>query len=292
MSSIDKTLARVRSRIHENEYYEAHQAARTVVARLLRSKKYSEAIGLLYGAILLLAEAGQQGSACDLTLYMLDVYEKADVRIDAVSRGQLAEIVWHLDGADPAVKQIAAQARNWSVRCGSLPGGDSELNHVFGLQLARGNQYSEAEKFLLLGVRDSAIALARFHAHWALIDREKAPMIVSRGVFGYLSIENIRNAHAYLATFLSQILESSDEPVLKYEDVFVFEDDPVYVFFQLLVQVCQTKNANLYRRLSDWYNPQKVESWKPALEKIERNYFNIVHEKPANLMDIMGGLLR
>ena len=67
--------------------YELHQKLRTKTVRLLRKKKYDEAITALYDGSLKLLDSHEQGSGADLALYLIDVYEQAGIKVDDTSRG-------------------------------------------------------------------------------------------------------------------------------------------------------------------------------------------------------------
>jgi len=272
MSAVDKTLNRVHQRIKNHEFYEAHQAVRTVVARYVRSRDFASAIGLLYSSALLLSKADQTGSASDLVMYLIKVYESAGIKPDGPSRGRVAEIVWHLDYEDSAIKQIGQKAMSWSHH-------DAELAHVFGTILVRALDVYEAEKYLLQGTRDSAILLAEMHLKWAETEAEAATrsLIYSRGVFGYLSANNLRGALIYWRAI------QEHHP----------DQNPISEYLDLLVKTCQTKDANLYRQLNAHYRPTDlVPAWKPAIQRIELDFFLIVPNRQFNLMDMMTGMMK
>jgi len=66
--------------------YELHQKLRTKTVRLLRKNKFDEAIVILYDGCIQLLDMKEEGSACDLAEYLLDVYMKGDVPMNDESR--------------------------------------------------------------------------------------------------------------------------------------------------------------------------------------------------------------
>ncbi|KAJ8099847.1 hypothetical protein POJ06DRAFT_118072 [Lipomyces tetrasporus] len=66
-SKLDKTLARVKQRIADHQFYEAHQALKTVAARYIKAQQYDQAIELLYHGAQELLTAGEGGSGGDLS---------------------------------------------------------------------------------------------------------------------------------------------------------------------------------------------------------------------------------
>ena len=71
--------------------YAAHQKARTFAARYLKSHQYATAIDVLFQSARELFKAGQPGSGTDLTGFLLEVYDAADVKVDVESRGALRD---------------------------------------------------------------------------------------------------------------------------------------------------------------------------------------------------------
>lgn len=289
MSSIEKTLARINERVSLGQYYEAHQAVRTVVSRYLRQKNYSAAIGLLYISCILLVRQAQTGSVADLLAMMIDVYNTADVAVDSVSKGRIAQILWQLEGSDAALKQVAQTVINWSSKHGAEKTGDPELHHVFGTLFSRAGLAYDAEKHLLLGTRDSAVTLAEMHARWWAEDRENVTGYISRGILGYLSTQNIRNAYVYTDKVMHLYIPTMDEPVTNESGIYVFEDEIQLNFLQLLIRACQVKEGIIYRQLADHYGVRNIDAWAPVLQVIEQESFGIYPQRGFNLMDLMGG---
>lgn len=58
-----------------------------VASRYVKSSNWDAAIDILYGGALALLKAGQGGSGGDLCLYLLEVYAKAEIGVDAGSKG-------------------------------------------------------------------------------------------------------------------------------------------------------------------------------------------------------------
>lgn len=70
--------------------YELHQKLRTTTVRLLRKKKYDQAIETLSQGAAQLLDMQEEGSGCDLTEYLLDVYKQAETPVVDASRGMCA----------------------------------------------------------------------------------------------------------------------------------------------------------------------------------------------------------
>lgn len=272
-TAIDKTLTRVHERVRNHEFYEAHQAVRTIVARHLKKRDYASAVSLLYNSALLLAKSHQTGSASDILLYMIKVYKEAKVKVNGANKGRVAEIAWHLKCSDAVIKQVAQKSLNWAPH-------DCDLAHVFGTIFVRGQNFAEAEKYLLQGTRESAVLLAEVHALCASeeTDKNAQALYFSRGVLGYLSTQNMRNAVAYLHVFEEKCQHDLS--------------GPLYEFISLLVSTCQTKDVQLYKQLANQYKPKTlVPAWGPSLQKLEQDFFGIAPQRQFDLMDMMGGFM-
>ena len=77
------------SRISEGQFYEAHQQLRVVASRYVKQENWTAAIDILYGGAQALLKAGQGGSGGDLCLYLVEVYNKAEMVPNAESKGML-----------------------------------------------------------------------------------------------------------------------------------------------------------------------------------------------------------
>ena len=68
--------------------YELHQKLRTKTVRQVKKKQYDEATQTLYQGALDLLDQKEQGSGCDLAIYMIDVYGIKSQPVDSESRGR------------------------------------------------------------------------------------------------------------------------------------------------------------------------------------------------------------
>lgn len=76
-----------------NGGYELHQKLRTKAVRLLRKNKFDETIEMLTDGCIQLLDMNEEGSACDLAEYLLDVYVKANVPINDESRSKSLTLI-------------------------------------------------------------------------------------------------------------------------------------------------------------------------------------------------------
>ncbi|KAF8427270.1 hypothetical protein EV426DRAFT_699093 [Tirmania nivea] len=87
-SKVDKTRARLASRIQEGAYYEAHQQLRVLAQRYLKAENYEAAIDILFSGAQALLQAGQAGSGADLCVLLVEVYVQGKVACNAESKAE------------------------------------------------------------------------------------------------------------------------------------------------------------------------------------------------------------
>ncbi|KAJ1028735.1 hypothetical protein NDA16_001900 [Ustilago loliicola] len=128
--------------------YELHQKLRTKTVRQVKKKQYDEAISTLHqGALDLLAQK-EQGSGCDLAIYMIDVYGIKNQPVDSESRDRITDI---LAAAAPDFwrKKVADAAVKWSVKASEAPTGDPLLRLFVAKMYAKDGHYEHAEQHFL-----------------------------------------------------------------------------------------------------------------------------------------------
>ncbi|SPO38468.1 related to GET4 - protein with a role in insertion of tail-anchored proteins into the ER membrane [Pseudozyma flocculosa] len=124
--------------------YELHQKLRTKTVRQVKKKQYDEAISTLYQGAIDLLDQKEQGSACDLALYMIDVYGFKSQQVDSESRDRITEI---LGKAQPDFwrKKVIDAALKWSAKASDAPAGDPLLRLYIAKMLAKESAYHLAE---------------------------------------------------------------------------------------------------------------------------------------------------
>lgn len=108
-SKVEKIIARLQRRItegEEGEKYEAGQETRVVAARYTKSENWPAAIDILFNVSQSLLKAGAGGSGGDLAVLLVDVYKKAEIKPDAVSKGRLLTLLRLFDSAEPTRKKF------------------------------------------------------------------------------------------------------------------------------------------------------------------------------------------
>lgn len=71
-------------------------------------------------------------------MLLLDVYNKAEVKVDAESKGRLLTLLRSFPSEEPTKKRFMGEVVGWSARCGEYPAGEPEVCHVCGTIFAAG----------------------------------------------------------------------------------------------------------------------------------------------------------
>ena len=125
-------------RIAEGQFYEAHQQLRVIASRYTKASDWASATSILHSGALSLLQAGQGGSGGDLCIFLLDVYNKGEVKVDAESKGRLLGLLRAFPKDEPTKKKFVGEMVAWSSRFGDYPAGDPEIHHVAGGLYAEG----------------------------------------------------------------------------------------------------------------------------------------------------------
>lgn len=298
---LQRTLQRFKQKISEGDYYEAHQTLRTIANRNVRTKSYGDAIELLYHAAQILLKSSQPATGSDLTTYLLEIYDEAEIPVDSSSKSKIIQLISLFTPDEPTLKNVSIQAINWTVKFGEYKFGDPYLHDVIGEKFLQNASLAyDAERHLILGTSASFPLYYKLIWTWYLEDpnSKNAGVYVSRLVLNYLFIENIKYANEALSKFIQDLIstktEFSSETLKESEnEVFIFEDLPLINFLQLLLVSVQTKNAPYYQKLKNRYQQDiNLAELDDAFSYIGEVYFGIRVQKNINpLQNLMSSFL-
>ena len=140
-----------------NGGYELHQKLRTKTVRLMRKNKHNEAVETLHSGAIQLLDMNEEGSACDLAEYLLEVYMQAHVPMDNTSRERINSILEKTKSPMWRRKTVMA-ANKWAISATQNPLGDEKLRLFLAELLARGMYF-----FLLSQITDKQFYEAETH---------------------------------------------------------------------------------------------------------------------------------
>jgi hypothetical protein len=126
------------TRIAEGQFYEAHQQLRVIASRYVKAQDWDNATSILHTGAQSLLQAGQGGSGGDLCIFLLDAFNKGEVKPDASSKGKLLGLLRAFPKDEPTKKKFVGEMIAWSAKFGEYPAGDPEIHHVAGSLYAEG----------------------------------------------------------------------------------------------------------------------------------------------------------
>ena len=136
--------------------YELHQKLRTKVVRLIQKKKYTDAIRVLSDGSLKLLDLNEQGSGCDLAVYLVDVYKQAGTPVDKESIDCLVRIIRKTTN-DFWRKKVVMAAVKWSTSAGEPLGSVELRNAVADLYINEKDYYDAEPHLIAASALDSAV---------------------------------------------------------------------------------------------------------------------------------------
>ncbi|GAB7347941.1 hypothetical protein MBLNU459_g5453t1 [Dothideomycetes sp. NU459] len=300
-AKIQKTIARQQEKVEEGQYYEAHQQLRVIASRYVKSNDWTSAVDILSSGASMLLKAGQGGSGGDLCMFLMEVYNKAELKPDVNNKAKILGLLRAFPLGEPTKKRFVGEVVGWSARLGEFPAGDPELHHVAGSLYAEEGEALDAERHLTLGTSDSPAIFASLEHDWYSSDEPStAPLYAARAVFPYLLVGNVRAANKALLLFSSKISSNSglgvQEVSSSSSDIRVYPSLPLLNFLGLLLLAIQrgSGSADMFRQLKSHYasHIKDAGTWDEPLAQIGEMYFGIKIPSQTNpLMDMMGSFL-
>ncbi|RKF74618.1 Golgi to ER traffic protein 4 [Golovinomyces cichoracearum] len=297
-AKIQKIVVRLQQTIKDGQPYEAQQQTRVAASRHVKSKNWDSAIEILFNVAESLLKAGQGGSGGDLSLMLVDVYNKAELKPDPNNKGRLLTLLRLFDSDEPTRKKVLT-LHSWSAKYGQYPAGEPDLHHVTGSIYAEEREIYEAERHLTLGTKDSPEILANLEYEWYnQDDSHTAPIYAARVVFPYLLAGNVRDANKSLQIFLDKLTTMNKTIIVQNitsstTNVRIFPSLPLLNFLSLLLVAVQKDNPNSFKQLISRYSThiKEVLVWDDALALVGEIYFGISRPRQGNpLLDIMGSI--
>ncbi|KAH8983854.1 cytoplasmic protein [Lactarius akahatsu] len=324
-TSSSRALEAILPLVAAGQPYEAHQKARTFAARYTKSGAHAITIDVLFQSARELLKAGNPGSGTDLTLLLLESYERANEPVGDVSRGRITQLIALVGPSGAWRKSIIDRSVAWSAKQGGYPAGDPALQHYIGDLLHKENDFVGAEPHLLAaGTRDSARLLAQVYFDWAKASNSlesHAGTFALRAVLPYATHSrtppsrfiicryllngNILAARTFLGAFIPYVSSSGTAlPIGSTGDEITFTPDPLLNFAQLAVRSVQRAAGSQNRtareawiRLCGTYQSRSALLAQPeirvVLDELGTLYFDLQPPRTANANpfgDIMSSL--
>ncbi|KAG7708228.1 hypothetical protein KL914_001954 [Ogataea haglerorum] len=290
---------------------------RAIINRHVNSLNYGSAVELLYQSSKILMEFKRYDEACDLVLYMIEVFEKENKSVEefkAHDLSKLIELINVIPDEDPNVLNLAKEVSKFAVKKSGSEGGFPALSFVIGSKLYYSgsvDQINASEHYLLVsGTPESLQMLVDLEFGAYLLDQPNTfGNYLARLVIPYVTFGNLKLARKSVADMISKLKtsdrsglfsfqQSGELQILKLGTDNDLQDCYGLVnFLQLLIEICERatgENAGNFKLLVNRYF-QLLERNNLALKvnAIGESYFGVsIVQKSANMLqEMMSGLL-
>nr|XP_031327102.1 Golgi to ER traffic protein 4 homolog isoform X1 [Camelus dromedarius] len=145
---VQRVEGKLRASVEKGDYYEAHQCTGTLFFRYMSQSKPAEARELMCSGALLFFSHGQQNSASDLSMLVLESLEKAEVEVADELLESLAKLFSLMDPNSPERVAFVSRALKWSSG-GSGKLGHPRLHQLLALTLWKEQNYCESRYHFL-----------------------------------------------------------------------------------------------------------------------------------------------
>ncbi|KAI8804006.1 hypothetical protein BJ742DRAFT_682538 [Cladochytrium replicatum] len=295
---IGKVLAKLEGEVAAGNYYEAHQMYHSVCQRYVKQKQLNDAFDLVQAGIKVLARHGQYGSALDLAMRMLDVFEDKNLPLNDEARARFVEAFDEFPVAESGGREFARAVLRWTAKVCGPQFGDSLLHHAFGARYYREMAYYEAEAHLLYGTVDSGKLLGCLS--WDFGQQSDSPdrgYFIARVVLQLVCLKKIHHATVALETYIKAYQQSSRGSELASEamvsstsrlEVRLSSQSPLSNFAQFLLATVQRDgSAELYFGLRNQYKAElgTDEFLEQLYDRIGRDIYDLGPKRAPNMLD-------
>ena len=96
-------------RVEEGQFYEAHQQLRVIASRYVKSSDWTAAVEVLSSGASMLLKADQGGSGGDLCIFLMEVYNKAELKSDLPNKARLLGLLRAFPAGEPTRKRFVGE---------------------------------------------------------------------------------------------------------------------------------------------------------------------------------------
>ncbi|KAI9503159.1 hypothetical protein BX070DRAFT_143889 [Coemansia spiralis] len=311
-SRIERFISNLRQNLKEGNYYEGHQELRAIAIRLVKQKKHSRAIQLLYLGALELCQYNQWGSVADLAAFMINIYVEEKLPVTSDNKERVYDIFEKLSQATEYYPRVYESAIQWTI--GEKHGvGDSQMHHIVGC-IQRGKaRYQEAEQHFLVGTAESPLALGSMLFDWAArtSPQHDLGLFIARGVLKYLALgwrEAACLCYKAFAAKMAQALpaeleeQHSDDQAVQsaFGPIYYCKTHVLFNFTQLLLLTVERSDGSpasdstrILGQIRNQYGQAfgtNADTINELLDIVGEKFFGIVVHRQQSLFDIVNSL--
>ncbi|KAM5131380.1 Golgi to ER traffic protein 4 homolog isoform 3-T3 [Callospermophilus lateralis] len=251
--------------------------------RYMSQSKHAEARELMYSGALLFFSHGQQNSAADLSMLVLESLEKAEVEVADELLENLAKVFSLMDPNSPERVAFVSRALKWSSG-GSGKLGHPRLHQLLALTLWKEQNYCESRYHFLHSTDGEGCANMLVEYSTARGFRSEVDMFVAQAVLQFLCLKNKTSALVVFTTYTQKHPSIEDGPP------FV---QPLLNFIWFLLLALEGGKLAVFTVLCEQYQPslRRDPMYNEYLDRIGQLFFGVPPKQTSSYGGLLGNLL-
>ncbi|XP_032183644.1 Golgi to ER traffic protein 4 homolog isoform X2 [Mustela erminea] len=251
----------------------------TCLVVYMSQNKHTEARELMCSGALLFFSHGQQNSAADLSMLVLESLEKAEVEVADELLENLAKLFSLMDPNSPERVAFVSRALKWSSG-GSGKLGHPRLHQLLALTLWKEQNYCESRYHFLHSADGEGCAHMLVEYSTSRGFRSEVDMFVAQAVLQFLCLKNKSSASVVFTTYTQK------HPSIEHGPPFV---QPLLNFIWFLLLAVDGGKLTVFTVLCEQYQPslRRDPMYNEYLDRIGQLFFGV----PPKQTSSYGGLL-
>ncbi|XP_008046490.1 Golgi to ER traffic protein 4 homolog [Carlito syrichta] len=249
----------------------------------MSQSKHVEARELMYSGALLFFSHGQQNSAADLSMLVLEALEKAEVAVAEDLLENLAKVFSLMDPNSPERVAFVSRALKWSSG-GSGKLGHPRLHQLLALTLWKEQNYCESRYHFLHSSDGEGCANMLVEYSTSRGFRSEVDMFVAQAVLQFLCLKNKSSASVVFTTYTQKHPSIEDGPP------FV---EPLLNFLWFLLLAVDGGKLAVFTVLCEQYQPalRRDPMYNEYLDRIGQLFFGVPPKQTSSYGGLLGNLL-
>lgn len=282
---LQKQIDSIKEQISNNEAYEAHQKARTFIARYVMKKNYTSAYKMIVETAETLAQHNHFKSASDLAVYFIEIVEKSgetelnDDRIEDV-----ANLLYCFDLENVELAKFINLVLQKSKSSEFAYGNPAIRYHIGNFYFSK-NKFTEAIPHFIHSDSGKEVGDSLVKLYQSLDKAPLAGSVISKfdselikTIFECLALKYTIPASQALKIFKNKATDKDSQNLSDSTDI-------CFNFLNLLTDSVQNLDFNKFRTVMQKYKSlyENLENGQKYFEKISQNNFNRSCSEPENV---------
>ncbi|XP_022357312.1 Golgi to ER traffic protein 4 homolog isoform X1 [Enhydra lutris kenyoni] len=249
----------------------------------MSQNKHTEARELMCSGALLFFSHGQQNSAADLSMLVLESLEKAEVEVADELLENLAKLFSLMDPNSPERVAFVSRALKWSSG-GSGKLGHPRLHQLLALTLWKEQNYCESRYHFLHSADGEGCAHMLVEYSTSRGFRSEVDMFVAQAVLQFLCLKNKSSASVVFTTYTQK------HPSIEHGPPFV---QPLLNFIWFLLLAVDGGKLTVFTVLCEQYQPslRRDPMYNEYLDRIGQLFFGVPPKQTSSYGGLLGNLL-